>query len=143
MADLTLDIARKILDAALAKVVEKKLKPMAITVLDARGTVKAALAQDGTSLMRNEIAYGKAYGALALGMGSRAIFQRAQEQPYFVDAISTMTKGAMIPVPGGVLIMDTAGALLGAIGISGDTSDNDEICAVAGIEAVGLKANAG
>jgi len=143
MADLTLDIARKILDAALAAVIEKKLKPMAITVLDARGTVKAALAQDGTSLMRNEIAFGKAYGALALGIGSRAIFQRAQEQPYFVDAISTMTRGAMIPVPGGVLIHDASGALLGAIGISGDTSDNDEICAIAGIEAAGLKANAG
>jgi uncharacterized protein GlcG (DUF336 family) len=143
MADLTLDTARKILDAALAKVIEKKLKPMAITVLDARGTVKASLAQDGTSLMRNEIAFGKAYGALSLGIGSRAIFQRAQEQPYFIDAISTMTKGAMIPVPGGVLIMDPSGALLGAIGISGDTSDNDEICAVAGIEAAGLKANAG
>jgi uncharacterized protein GlcG (DUF336 family) len=143
MADLSLDIARKILDAALAKVIEKKLKPMAITVLDARGCVKASLAQDGTSLMRGEIAYGKAYGALSLGIGSRAIFQRAQEQPYFVDAISTMTKGAMIPVPGGVLIMDTSGALLGAIGISGDTSDNDEIAAVAGIEAAGLKANPG
>ena len=143
MADLTLDIARKILDAALAAVIEKKLKPMAITVLDARGTVKASLAQDGTSLMRNEVAFGKAYGALAMGMGSRALFQRAQEQPYFVDAISTMTRGAMIPVPGGVLIHDASGALLGAVGISGDTSDNDEICAVAGIEAAGLKANAG
>ena len=143
MADLTLDVARKILDAALAKVVEMKLKPMAITVLDARGTVKASLAQDGTSLMRNEIAFGKAYGALSLGIGSRAIFTRAQEQPYFVDAISTMTKGAMIPVPGGVLFHDASGALLGAVGISGDTSDNDEICAVAGIEAAGLKASAG
>ncbi|UZE48143.1 heme-binding protein [Rhodopseudomonas sp. P2A-2r] len=143
MADLSLDTARKILDAALAKVIEKKMKPMAITVLDARGCVRASLAQDGTSLMRGEIAYGKAYGALSLGIGSRAIFQRAQEQPYFVDAISTMTKGAMIPVPGGVLIMDTSGSLLGAVGISGDTSDNDEIAAVAGIEAAGLKANPG
>ena len=143
MADLTLDIARKILDAALAKVIDLKLKPMAITVLDARGCVKASLAQDGTSLMRGEIAYGKAYGALSLGMGSRAIFKRAQEQPYFIDAISTMTKGAMIPVPGGVLFHDASGALLGAIGISGDTSDNDEIAAVAGVEAAGFKANAG
>jgi uncharacterized protein GlcG (DUF336 family) len=143
MATLSLDTARKILDAALAKVIENKMKPMAITVLDARGCVKASLAQDGTSLMRGDIAFGKAYGALSLGIGSRAIFQRAQEQPYFVDAISTMTKGAMIPVPGGVLIMDTSGALLGAVGISGDTSDNDEIAAIAGIEAAGLKANAG
>ena len=143
MADLPLAVAQMILDAALAKVVEKKLKPMASTVLDARGCVKASLAQDGTSLMRNEIAFGKAYGALSLGIGSRAIFTRAQEQPYFVDAISTMTKGAMIPVPGGVLFHDASGALLGAVGISGDTSDNDEIAAVAGIEAAGLKANAG
>jgi uncharacterized protein GlcG (DUF336 family) len=143
MADLTLDIARSILDAALAKAVEKKLKPLVITVLDARGCVKASAAQDGTSLMRGEIAHGKAWGALALGMGSRAIFQRAQEQPYFVDAVNTMARGALVPVPGGVLINDQTGALLGAIGISGDTSDNDETCALAGIAAAGLKANAG
>ena len=143
MIDLTLAVARKICDAALAKCREMKLKPMAITVLDARGCVKTSVAEDGTSLMRGEIAYGKAYGALALGMGSRAIFKRANEQPYFVDAISTMTKGAMIPVPGGVLIQDKSGALLGAIGISGDTSDNDETAAVAGIEAAGLSASTG
>ena len=143
MADLTLDVARKILDAALAKVIALKLKPMAITVLDARGCLKAALAQDGTSLMRNEVAHGKAYGALAMGLGSRALFQRAEQQPYFIDAVNTMARGALIPVPGGVLIHDAAGALLGAVGISGDTSDNDEICAIAGIEAAGLKANAG
>ena len=143
MTDLTLAVARKICDAALAKCRDMKLKPMAITVLDARGCVKTSVAEDGTSLMRNEIAYGKAHGALALGMGSRAIFKRANEQPYFVDAISTMTRGAMIPVPGGVLIQDKSGALLGAIGISGDTSDNDETAAVAGIEAAGLSASTG
>ena len=143
MADLTLDIARKILDAALAKGVALKLKPLVVTILDARGCTKVTAAQDGTSLMRGEIAHGKAYGALALGMGSRAIFQRAQEQAYFVDAINTMARGALVPVPGGVLILDAGGALLGAIGISGDTSDNDEACALAGIEAAGLKANAG
>ncbi len=115
MAELTLEIARKILDVALAKGVEKKLKPLVVTVLDARGCVKISAAQDGTSLLRSEIAHGKAYGALAMGMGSRALFQRAQEQAYFI----------------------------GAVGVSGDTSDNDEICAVAGIEAAGLKANAG
>ena len=99
MAELTLDIARKILDAALAKAVEKKIKPLVITVLDARGAVKVTAAQDGTSLMRAEIAHGKAYGALALGMGSRALFQRAQEQAYFVSAINTMAKGQLVPVP--------------------------------------------
>ncbi len=143
MTDLTLSVARKISDAALAKCREMKLKPMAIVVLDARGCVKISIAEDGTSLMRGEIAYGKAYGALALGMGSRAIFKRANEQPYFVDAISTMTRGAMIPVPGGALIQDAGGALLGAIGISGDTSDNDETACVTGIEAAGLTASTG
>jgi uncharacterized protein GlcG (DUF336 family) len=143
MADLTLDVARKILDTALAKGVEKKLKPLVVAVLDARGCVKASAAQDGTSLLRGEIAHGKAYGALAMGMGSRALFQRAQEQAYFIGAVGTMAQGRLIPVPGGVLIQDSSGALLGAVGVSGDTSDNDEICALAGIEAAGLKANAG
>jgi uncharacterized protein GlcG (DUF336 family) len=143
MADLTLDVARKILDTALAKGVEKKLKPLVVTVLDARGCVKISAAQDGTSLLRGEIAHGKAYGALAMGMGSRALFQRAQEQAYFVSAVNTLAQGRLVPVPGGVLILDDNGTLLGAVGVSGDTSDNDEICALAGIEAAGLKANAG
>jgi uncharacterized protein GlcG (DUF336 family) len=143
MADLTLETARKILDVALAKGVEKKLKPLVVAVLDARGCIKALAAQDGTSLLRSEIAHGKAYGALAMGMGSRALFQRAQEQAYFVSAVNTLARGALVPVPGGVLIQDGSGAMLGAVGVSGDTSDNDEICAIAGIEAAGLKANAG
>ena len=142
MAELTLDIARKILEVALAKGAERKLKPLCVMVLDARGCIKISAAQDGTSLLRSEIAHGKAYGALALGMGSRALFQRAQEQAYFIGAVNTLAQGRMVPVPGGVLIQD-GGVLLGAVGVSGDTSDNDEICAVAGIEAAGLKANAG
>ena len=142
MAELTLDVARKILDTALAKAVEKKLKPLVVTVLDTRGCVKASAAQDGTSLMRGEIAHGKAYGALAMGMGSRALYQRAQEQAFFVSAVNTLAQGRLVPVPGGVLIQDGSG-LVGAVGVSGDTSDNDEICAIAGIEAAGLKANPG
>ena len=93
MADLTLDTARKILDAAFAKSTELKLKPLVVTILDARGVLKIAAAQDGTSLMRAEIAHGKAYGALAMGMGSRALFQRAQEQAYFIDAVNTIAQG--------------------------------------------------
>jgi uncharacterized protein GlcG (DUF336 family) len=143
MTELTLDVARTITDAALAKCREMKLKPMAIAVLDARGCLKTFVAEDGTSLLRAEVAHGKAYGALALGMGSRAIFKRANEQPYFVDAINTMARGALVPVPGGVLIQDKAGKLVGAIGISGDTSDNDEAAALAGIAAAGLTGNAG
>ncbi len=143
MAELTLDVARKILDVALAKGVELKLKPLVITILDARGCTKITAAQDGTSLLRSEIAHGKAFGALAMGMGSRALFKRAQEQAYFIDAVNTLAQGRLVPVPGGVLIQDNSGALLGAVGVSGDTSDNDETCAVAGIEAAGLKANVG
>lgn len=143
MTDLTLDAARKIVDAALAKGLEKKLNPLAVAVLDARGCLKAFAAQDGTSLKRGEIAHGKAYGALSLGMGSRAIFKRAQEQAYFIGAVNALVQGALVPVPGGVLILDANGSLLGAVGISGDTSDNDEACAIAGIDAVGLTANAG
>ncbi len=142
MAELKLDVARKILDAALAKAAELKLKPLVVTVLDARGCVKVTAAQDGTSLLRAEVAHGKAYGALAMGMGSRALFQRAQEQGYFIDAVNALAQGRLVPVPGGVLIQD-GNTLLGAVGISGDTSDNDEACAIAGIEAAGLKANAG
>src|ERR1700743_3419641 len=142
MADLTLDVARKVLDTALPKGVEKNLKPLVVTVLDARGCVKISAAQDGTSLMRSEIANGKAYGALAMGMGSRALYQRAQDAPFFVSAVNTLAQGRLVPVPGGVLIQDGS-TLLGAIGISGDTSDNDEACAIAGIEAAGLKANPG
>jgi uncharacterized protein GlcG (DUF336 family) len=140
---LTLDIALKIANKALETAEEKKLRPLAVVVLDARGSLKAASVQDGTSLMRSDVAHGKAYGALALGMGSRAIFKRANEQPYFVDALNTMARGALVPVPGGVLIEDETGAVIGAVGISGDTSDNDEACAVAGIEFAGLKANVG
>ena len=142
MAELTLDVARKILDAALAKGVEKKLKPLVIAILDARGCIKITAAQDGTSLLRAEVAHAKAYGALAMGMGSRALYQRSQEQPAFVGAINTRAQGRLVPVPGGVLIQDGT-TLLGAVGVSGDTSDNDEVCAIAGIEAAGLKANPG
>jgi uncharacterized protein GlcG (DUF336 family) len=140
MSRLTLDQARTILDATLAKGAELKLKPLGVAVLDDRGALKAFAAQDGSSLMRAEVAHGKAYGALAMGMGSRGLFKRAQEQAYFIDAIGTMAQGKLIPVPGGVLIKDSSGATIGAVGVSGDTSDNDEICALAGIAKAGLAA---
>ena len=100
------------------------------------------VAEDGTSLKRTEIAHGKAHGALALGMGSRAIAKRAAKQDYFVAAVTHVAGGALIPVPGGVLVRDGA-ALLGAVGVSGDTSDNDEAAALAGIAAAGLQGDAG
>jgi len=140
---LTLEMARSIEDAVLAKSKELGLKPIAVAVFDDRGCLRAFAAQDGTSLLRGDVAQGKAYGALALGMGSRAIFKRAQEQAYFVDAVNTLAQGKIIPVPGGVLMRDGAGILLGAVGVSGDTSDNDEICVLAGIAAAGLVADIG
>lgn len=142
MTHLTLDHARTILDAALAKAVERGLKPLAVAVLDARGSLKAFAAQDGTSLKRGEVARGKADGALALGMGSRAIAKAAAERPSFVAAVTHAVGGSLVPAPGGVLVMQD-GEVVGAVGVSGDLSDNDEICAVAGIEAAGLKADPG
>lgn len=140
---LTLDHARTIIGAALAKAAELKLKPLTVAVLDAGGALVALERSDGSSRMRPEIAMGKANGAVALGMGSRAIFKRAEEQPYFIQAMNALAKGVLVPVPGGVLIRGEGGAILGAVGITGDTSDNDEACAVAGIEAAGLKPDHG
>ena len=135
---ISLQEATAIVDNALAKGRELNLNPLTVVVLDAGGHLVALKREDNSGILRPQIAIGKAWGALALGMGSRAIFKRAQEQPYFVDAMSTMARGALVPVPGGVLINDGSGTLIGAVGVSGDTSDNDEICAVAGIAAAGL-----
>lgn len=143
MSDLTLPQAQTILTAALAHARAQSFKPMVVAVLDARGAYKALAAEDGTSLKRAEIAHGKAHGALTLGMGSRAIAKRATEQAYFIAAVTHAAGGALIPVPGGVLIRDAAGVLLGAVGVSGDTSDNDEAAATAGVQAAGLTADPG
>ena len=139
---LSLDHARTILDVALKTGTDKGFKPLAVVVLDARGALKAFAAQDGTSLKRGEIARGKADGALAMGLGSRAIAKMAAERPAFVAAATHAVGGSLVPVPGGVLILQ-GGEVVGAVGVSGALSANDEICAVAGIEAAGLKADAG
>jgi uncharacterized protein GlcG (DUF336 family) len=139
---LELSIAQKILDGALAYAAEHKLKPLAIGVLDVRGALKAYAAQDGTSLKRGEIALGKANGAIAMGMGSRALFKRAEQQPFFIAAATAAVGGSLVPVPGAVLIKQD-GVLVGVIGISGDTSDNDEAAALAGIAAAGLVGETG
>jgi uncharacterized protein GlcG (DUF336 family) len=140
---MKLEIAQQILSGALAAARKQNFKPLAVAVLDARGALKVLAAEDGTSLKRSEIAIGKAHGALAMGLGSRTLFTRSQQQPQFVAAVTHAVGGLLIPVPGGVLINDSAGALLGAVGISGDTSDNDEMAAIAGIEAAGCKADPG
>jgi uncharacterized protein GlcG (DUF336 family) len=135
---LTLDVARTIVAAARAAGRERGFAPLSVVVLDAGGHVTAFEREDGSSNKRFEIAYGKAHGALALGMGSRALMARAEQQPTFIAAATSAVGGALIPVPGGVLVQDGDGRTIGAVGVSGDTSDNDETAAVAGITAAGL-----
>jgi len=143
MTKLTYDLFLTIAQAALKKGAELGLKPLAVVVLDDRASMRICLNQDGTAIHRHRVAHGKANAAMSLGMGSRALGARAEVQAYFVDAVGRMMDGDFIPVPGGVLIRDTEGGLLGAVGISGDTSDNDEAAAVAAIEAAGLIAETG
>jgi len=138
MTDLSLAKALKIITAALAKGKELGLKPLAVVVLDAGGHVKAVQRQDGASMMRFEIASGKAYGALALGVGSRWLNAQAETRPHFLEGLSAVSGGKIVAIPGGVLIRDRKGAIIGAVGITGDTSDNDEIAAIAGVEAAGF-----
>lgn len=141
---MKLETAQTIVTAALAFARSKTMKPLSVVVLDARAALKAAASEDGTSLKRAEVAIGKAHGALAMGMGTRSLFTRAEQQPFFIAAATHAVGGNLIPVPGGVLVHDTAtGALLGAVGISGDTSDNDEAAALAGIMAAGCKGDPG
>lgn len=141
MTRLTLDHAQGIIQTALATGREMKLKPLTVAVLDDGGHLKAFV-KDGGGLLRYEIATGKAWGALGLGMSSRSLGKAVAERPAFGEAIMAASGGRIIPVPGGVLIRDADGAIMGAVGVSGDASDNDEACAVAGIESVGLKADA-
>ncbi len=140
---LTLDAARRIIDTALAAARKEAMKPLAVAVVDARGALVAFAAEDGSSLKRETVARGKADGAIGLGVSSRVIAKMAVERPHFVAAVTHAVGGSLVPVPGGVLIRDQAGALVGAVGVSGDTSDNDERVAVIGIEAAGLKAETG
>ncbi|MCP8940632.1 heme-binding protein [Alsobacter sp. SYSU M60028] len=143
MTDFLLTHAQTIVAEALAHGRKSGFQPLAVAVLDARGALKAFAAEDGTSLKRGEIARGKAFGALAMGLGSRALHRMAGERPHFVEALHGVVEGPLVPVPGGVLIRDASGRLLGAVGISGDTSDNDEAAALAGIAAVKLTADPG
>ena len=140
---LSLKTAQMIVDAALISARSHAFKPLAVAVFDARGAMKAVAVEDGCSLKRAEIACGKAEGALALGVGSRTLHKMSVDRPHFMAGVSHVIGGSLVPVPGGVLIRDTAGELVGAVGVSGDTSDNDEIAALAGIEAAALKGDPG
>lgn len=140
MHRLTLAQANAMIEAAFAKGAELGLKPLTVTVHDPGGHLIACQRQDGASNMRVKLAGGKACGALALGVSSRAIGKMAEERPHFVASLHTMSEGGMVPVAGGVIVCGADGTVLGAIGVTGDTSDNDEACALAAIQAVGLTA---
>lgn len=143
MKDIGLDTATTIIHSALAHGSASGMAPLAVVVLDRGGHPRAFARADGASNLRFEVAHGKAYGALGLGVGSRALMARAEQQPSFVAAVNGAFKGALIPVPGGVLVRNQEGDIIGAVGVSGDTSDNDEAAALAGIEAIGLLADTG
>ena len=140
---ISLSQSLMLIEGALAEGRALDLKSLSVVVLDPRAAMVAMMSEDGVSQMRARIAHGKANAAIALGMGTRALMNRAEQQAYFIQAINGVAGGDMVPVPGGVLIQDQDGTLLGAVGISGDTSDNDEAAAIAGIEAAGLNAITG
>jgi len=140
MHRLTLSQANALIDAAFAKGAELGLKPLTVAVLDPGGYLIAAQRQDTCSNVRVKLAQGKAAGALALGVSSRAIGKMAEERPHFIASVRELGEGGMVAAAGGVIVCDDAGTILGAIGVTGDTSDNDEACALAAIESAGLTA---
>lgn len=138
-----LSTASRVVDLALEHARGVGMPPMTVSVLDAAGRLVTMKREDGSSLMRPEIAHAKAWGALAMGMGSRGLAERAAGFPAFITSMTTLAGGHLVPVPGGVLVRDGAGALLGAVGVSGASPDQDEACALHAIEQVGLAAQPG
>jgi uncharacterized protein GlcG (DUF336 family) len=143
MTTLKLEQANRIINTALAEGRRRNFAPLAVAVLDAGGHLIAFQREDGAGFARFDIAYGKAWGALGMGFGTRELAERAARFPAFVTAISVATQGGMVPSPGGVLILAEDHEVIGGVGISGDIGDNDEICALAGIQAAGFFARPG
>jgi uncharacterized protein GlcG (DUF336 family) len=140
---ITLEMAQKIVQHTLGQARKSRFKPLSVAVLDARGAVIAVASEDGASFKRFQIAHGKAHGALSFNVGSRALGVMAVERPHFFAGAARAVGGALVPVAGGVLIRNKENLVLGAVGVSGDTSDNDEAAAMAGIVAAGLVADGG
>ena len=139
MSDVTLEKADMIINAALTKARTINLRPLTVVVLDAGGHAVALKRENGASNLRPKIAHGKAWGALGMGLPSRLLYSRAKENPAFYVALSDLSDGNMVPMPGGVLIREAPqGKIIGAVGITGDTGENDETCAIAGVKAAGL-----
>lgn len=143
MTTLKLALANSIISAALTESRRQNLAPLAVAVLDAGGHLVAYQREDGAGIARFDIAYAKAWGSLGMGFGSRELTQRAATMPTFVTALAAISQGRMVPSPGGVLVLDADGAVIGAVGVSGDVGDKDEACALAGIGACGLRAAPG
>lgn len=141
MTALTLAQADKIIDAALASGRREKMEPLTVAVLDAGGHLVAFKREDGSGILRPQIAMGKAWGAIGMGQSGRALRDRLSQRLPFVAALAAASEGRFVPVPGGVLIRDKNGAVIGGVGISGDTSERDEYCAIEGIKAAGLTAD--
>lgn len=139
MVEISAVKARMIIRKTMAKGDEMGFKPLSVVVLDAGGHVKAFERADGAAPGRFAIAHGKAYGSVMLGMAGTAQMARAEQQAYFMAAVNGVFGGAVVPVPGGVLVRDKRGKVIGAVGVTGDTSDNDEVAALAGIMAAGLE----
>lgn len=142
MARISLAAAEAVIEGALAKGAALELKPLAVAVLDAGGHLIAVARQDGASTLRPQIAIGKAAGALALGISSRSIGEMAIERPTFIAALGAIVPAGIVPAAGGVIVVDSQGLSIGAVGVTGDTSDNDEVCALAGVAAASLTAKA-
>lgn len=130
---LTLEHCKSIIEGAFRKAIELNTPPLTIAVLDSGGVLKAFERQDNSSIFRPEIAIAKAKGAIGMGMSSRELGMVASERPAFINSLTTMSNGQLVPVPGGVLIRNAHEEIIGSVGVSGDTSDNDELCALAGI----------
>jgi uncharacterized protein GlcG (DUF336 family) len=143
MPNVTLAQAEQIIDAALERAGALGLKPLTVAVLDAGGHIVSIKRQDRSSLLRPQIAFGKAWGVLGMGLGGRELAKRAAAHPNFYTALSDVSGGRIVPVPGGVLVRDTDGEVAGAVGVSGDMPEKDEECAVCGIERAGLVADTG
>ncbi len=139
MAELTLDQANRIIAGAIAHARQKNFKPMGIVVLDSSGNLKSAQREDNATMFRIDIATGKAWGAVGMGSSSRVLMERAKDNPNFFTTLAATSHGKFLPQTGAVLILDAAGAVLGAAAASGGTGDEDEEICIAGIHAAGLK----
>jgi len=135
---LPLDAANAIITEALRLGRAADMLPLTVVVLDAGGKLVAMQCEDGSGIMRFNVAFGKAWGALGMGISSRLIRDRLAKRPVFQTALAAAAEGRLIPVPGGVLVRDASGITIGAVGISGDTSEKDEYCAIMGIRAANL-----